>query len=86
VTDIPGVVLIFAGSALGVVTSFALWRRLPASVVVVLAAASGATVGTGALMVQTDATAVDWAVTLAVLGVISPVHSRLLFGRPGART
>jgi hypothetical protein len=83
VSDLLGVALILAGSALGLVTSFVLWRRLPAAPCVLLAVASGALVGSGALVVQSGTTTADWAVTLFALGALTPVHSRLLFGRPG---
>jgi hypothetical protein len=53
--------------------------------VIVLAAASGGIVGTGALLVQTEITVADWVVTLLVLGVLTPLHSMMLFGWPGPR-
>lgn len=79
-----GVALIVAGSALGLFTQFGLWRRLPGPAVFVLLAASGAVVGAGALLVQVGAGPGDWALTLIVLGGLTPLHGRLLFGPPGS--
>jgi hypothetical protein len=83
VTDIVGVGMIVTGAALGVLTSFALWRRLAQAPALALAAASGVMVGMGALLVQDSATAADWVVTLILLGTLAPIHSRLVFGTPG---
>lgn len=78
-----GVALIVAGSVLGLLTLFVLWRRLSLPVAFVLLAASGAAIGAGALLVQDRAVPGDWALTLFVLGVLTPLHGRLVFGRPG---
>lgn len=75
--------LIASGSLLGLVTAFGLWRRIAARAAFGLLVASGALVGAGALLVQDEAGPGEWALTLVVLGVLSPVHWRLLFGRPG---
>ena len=78
-----GVALIVGGGVLGLFTVFVLWRRLPLPVAFVLLAASGAAIGAGALLVQDRAGPGDWALTLFVLGVLTPLHGRLVFGRPG---
>jgi hypothetical protein len=78
-----GIALIVAGSLLGLFTLFGVWRRLPAPVSLVLLAASGAVIGAGALLVQEGAGPGDWALTLVVLGSLTPLHGRLVFGRPG---
>jgi hypothetical protein len=78
-----GIALIVGGSLLGLFTLFGLWRRLPAPVSLVLLAASGAVIGAGALLVQEGAGPGDWALTLVVLGSLTPLHGRLVFGRPG---
>jgi hypothetical protein len=78
-----GIAFIAAGSVLGILTSFVMWRRLPGPVGVVLLAVSGAAIGAGALLVQEEAGPGDWALTLFVLGVLTPLHGRLVFGRPG---
>jgi hypothetical protein len=83
VNDGAGVTLIVAGSVLGVITLFVLWRRLPVPAAFVLLAASGAAIGAGALLVQQGAGPGDWALTLTVLGLLTPLHGRLVFGRPG---
>jgi len=77
-----GVALIVAGSLLGLFTLFVLWRRLSLLAFVMLAA-SGVAIGGGALLVQDRAGPGDWALTLFVLGVLTPLHGRLVFGRPG---
>lgn len=78
-----GIGLIVAGSLLGLVIALGAWRRLPSWVGVVALAGCGAMVGAGALLVQDGASGVEWALTLAVLGVLTPVHARLVFGAPG---
>jgi len=78
-----GVALIVAGSVLGLFTLFVLWRRLSLPVAFALLAASGAAIGAGALLVQDRVGPGDWALTLFVLGVLTPLHGRLVFGRPG---
>lgn len=78
-----GVVLIVAGSVLGLSTLFGLWRRLAAPVALVVLAAAGVAIGAGALLVQEGAGPGDWALTLLVLGGLAPLHGRLVFGPPG---
>jgi len=78
-----GVALIVAGSVLGLFTLFVLWRRLSLPVAFALLAASGAAIGAGGLLVQDRVGPGDWAFTLFVLGVLTPLHGRLVFGRPG---
>jgi hypothetical protein len=78
-----GFCLIVAGGLLAILTSFLLWRRLPMAAAFGVLAASGAMVGTGALLVQDEAGGAEWAITLLALGVLAPMHARLLFGRPG---
>ncbi len=79
----PGIALIVCGSLLGLLVAFWGWRRLPAPLAIALLAGCGALVGSGALLVQAEATGFEWALTLAALGILSPMHARLLFGRPG---
>lgn len=81
--DGVGVALIVSGCILGLLTLFGLWRRLPVPAAFALLAASGAAVGAGALLVQEGAGPGDWALTLSVLGALTPLHGRLVFGRPG---
>lgn len=78
-----GLGLIVAGSLLVLLTVIGLWRRLPGPAALVLLAAAGAIVGGGALLVQDDPGSGDWGLTLLVLGVLTPLHARLVFGRPG---
>lgn len=80
-----GVGLIAAGAAAGLVTAFVLWRRLPPALGIALAAACGATIGAGALLVQEQAGSADWAVALAALAAFSVAHDRAVFGPAGGR-
>jgi hypothetical protein len=81
-----GIELICGGAFLALATNLILWRRLEPVLAVVLAAVSGAVVAAGALLVQGHAGVGDWAIAVAVLAVLTPIHGRAVFGRPGART
>jgi hypothetical protein len=75
--------LIVAGGLVSVLVLVGLWRRVSEPVALGLLAACGALVGAGALLVQDPVSGAEWAVTLVVLGFLTPVHARLVFGRPG---
>jgi hypothetical protein len=77
--------LIVAGAALALLTAFGLWRRLRPAVLVAAMAAAGALIGAGGLLVQSRAGPADWAVTLSLMAALTPLHCRILFGRPGRR-
>jgi hypothetical protein len=83
VNEGAGIGLITGGVALSLITVFALWRRVAGAVAFGLLAVAGVGVGTGALLVQDQAGAGEWIITLGVLGVLTPVHMRLVFGHPG---
>jgi hypothetical protein len=78
-----GVALLVDGSVAGLITQFWLWRRIPVPAAFVLLAVSGSAIGAGALLVQEGVGPGDWAITLLVLGGLTPLHGRLVFGRPG---
>jgi len=78
-----GVALIVAGASWGCVVAFGLWHRLPGPIAVPLAGLSGALAGVGGLLVQDDVGAVSWVVTMLAFVVLTPVHTRLVFGPPG---
>jgi len=78
-----GVALLVDGSVAGLITQFWLWRRIPAPAAFALLAAAGIALGTGGLLVQDRAGPGDWALTLLVLGALTPLHGRLVFGSPG---
>jgi len=78
-----GVALILLGLTVGLVAAVLLRTRLPRMAVVGLLVASGAAIGTGALLVQPEASGAEWALTLAALGVMAPFQARLIFGRLG---
>lgn len=78
-----GIVAIVAGSVTGLLVVFWKWRRLPQALAMALLAACGALVAVGALTVQEHAGAGDWAIAIGALAVLTPIHARLVFGRPG---
>ena len=80
-----GIGLIVAGAMLALLVAFALWRRLRPAVSVVALAGAGAAIGAGGLLVQEHVGAANWAVAVAFMAVLTPLHCRLLFGRAGAR-
>jgi hypothetical protein len=80
-----GVALIVAGSLVGLIVVFVLWRRLAPAVALALLAGCGVAVGAGGLLVQDVVTAAEWTLTLVALGVLAPLHARLVFGLPGRR-
>ena len=61
----------------------ALWRRLPPTAALALLAAAGAAVGAGGVLVQDRSGAGDVVVALVALAALTPLHCRLVFGRPG---
>ena len=78
-----GVATIIGASALGLLTVFVLWRRLPAAAAFAVIAACGVGVAVGGLLVQDEVGTASWVVAVVVLGVLAPVHARLVFGSPG---
>jgi len=78
-----GVATIAVATACGLVIVFFLWRRLPPVTALALMAACGMAIGAGGLLVQEDVGPTSWAVALVVLGLLAPVHARLVFGEPG---
>lgn len=78
-----GIATIAVASGCGLVIVFFLWRRLPPVTALALMAACGMAIGAGGLLVQEDVGPASWAVALIVLGVLTPVHARLVFGEPG---
>jgi hypothetical protein len=77
-----GVGVVVSAGALGL-AALARWRRLPERTAQILASALGAAVGAGALLLQDDPEVADWMVTLGVLAAFTPLHVRVLVGRPG---
>jgi hypothetical protein len=78
-----GVATIVGASALGLLTVFVLWHRVPTAAGYALTAVWGVGVAVGGLLVQDDVGAASWVLAVAVLGVVGPVHARLVFGPPG---
>lgn len=74
---------ILLGLTLGAAAATWLRTRLPRVAVIALLVASGAAIGAGALLLQSGASGVEWALTLAVLGAMTPFQARLVFGRLG---
>lgn len=84
-SDAGGFVAIAVGAALTLVVVFALWRRLPAPVALCALALAGALAGVGALAIQDAPSRADRVLTIGVLVILTPLHARLVFGRPGER-
>ena len=78
-----GVATIVGASALGLLTVFVLWHRVPAAAAYALTVVWGIGVAVGGLLVQDDVGVASWVVAVAVLGAIGPLHARLVFGPPG---
>lgn len=78
-----GVATIVGASALGLLTVFVLWRRLPAAAASSMIASCGVGLAVGGLLVQHDVGTASWVVAVVALGVAAPVHARLVFGPPG---
>jgi hypothetical protein len=83
VSTAAGVTTIVGASALGLLTVFVLWRRLPAAAASAVMAACGTGVAVGGLLVQHDVGTASWVVAVVALGVVAPIHARLVFGPPG---
>ena len=80
-----GVAVIVAGAMLGLGVALFLWRRLRAALAFAALTIAGVLVGVGALAVQERVRLADRVVTVLVLAVLTPVHGRLVFGKPGER-
>jgi len=84
VSAATGWALSVAGAGTVTATAFGLRTRLPAALVASILALAGAAVGAGALLLQAHASVADWVFTLAVLGILAPVHVRVVGGRFGS--
>jgi len=78
-----GFALIVGGVVLSLLVLLVGWPRLPAPLAYAFLAVAGGAIGTGALLVQAEAPPSSWVITLGLLGALSPLHGRLVFGRPG---
>jgi hypothetical protein len=78
-----GVATIAVAGALGLLTVFVLWRRVPAAAAFAVIALCGVGLAVGGLLVQDDVGTASWVVAIVALGVLTPVHARLVFGPPG---
>lgn len=77
--------MIAAGAAFGLFTVFVLWPRLPSIVGLTLIAVCGGAIAAGGLLLRDDPGTGDWILAIAVLAVLAPLHSRLVFGSSGGR-
>jgi hypothetical protein len=80
-----GAASIAAGVVCGSFILFVLWPRVPAALGLALTAVCGAAIAAGGLLLQEDAGMGDWILAVAVLSSLAALHSRLVFGPPGAR-
>jgi hypothetical protein len=78
-----GIALLVAGALLTLLVYLVLWRRVRPAVAFASIIACGIVLGAGALLVQDGVSSIEWALTLAVLSALGPLHGRLVFGRPG---
>jgi hypothetical protein len=78
-----GIALLVAGALLTILVYVVLWTRVRPSVAFASIVVCGLILGAGALLVQDGVSGAEWAVTLAVLAALGPLHGRLVFGRPG---
>jgi 4-hydroxybenzoate polyprenyltransferase len=85
VNETAGVALIVAGGVLALAVAFLLRRRLPGRAVFGLGAAASLAIGTGALLVQSHVSAVEWTVTLVAMSLLGPAHIRIVMGPFGRR-
>lgn len=81
-TTLGVAIIVVAGVA--VLVLLARWRRTSGRGPLALLAVLGAAIGAGALLLQDDPGAADWAVTLALMAAATPVHFRFMLGPPGA--
>ncbi len=75
--------LILGGTAVSLIVVLVLWRLIPAWAALVGVSLLGALIGVGAMLLQDDPGPADWVVALGLLISFTPVHCRLVFGRPG---
>ena len=78
----PGIALIVGGGLLALGCVFVAWNRVPLPVSMAILAVCGALVGAGALLVQDEASGVEWALALVAVATFLPLNARLAFGRP----
>lgn len=80
-----GILLIVGASGVGAFLVFGpAWRSMPAGPAIASVAACGAAIAAGGLLLQEDVGPASWVVALVALGILAPVHARLVFGPPGA--
>jgi hypothetical protein len=79
----PGVWLVAASAAVGVVAAFFLRTRLPPLLVVVILTAAGAGLGWGGMLVRDDPSMGEFVATVALLAIMVPAHVRIVLGRFG---
>ena len=80
-----GILLIVAASAVGGFLVFGPpWRSMAAGPAIASVAACGVAIAAGGLLLQEDVGAASWVLALVALGIVAPVHTRLVFGPPGA--
>jgi hypothetical protein len=81
--DGAGVALIAAGALGSLLVLFAGWRRLSALLALGILVLCGLAIGAGGLVVQAESGVGSWVITVGLLGALSPLHGRLVFGPPG---
>ena len=77
-----GVGVIVSAGLLGLLL-LARWRMVPERTAPILAPLLGVALGAGVLLLQDDPEVADWVVALGGLAAFTPLHVRMLVGRPG---
>jgi hypothetical protein len=75
-----GVWFVVAGAGLAVFASFWLRTRMPALVIAVLLAASGAGIGWGGMLLQSNPSIPEVVLAVVTLAVLVPFHVRVVVG------
>lgn len=78
-----GVAMIAVSGAMLALVMFGLWKWLPAGLAFALVVGCSLGVAAGGLLVQDEVDRASWVIALSVLGVLGPLHARLILGPPG---
>lgn len=78
-----GVAVIVVSGAMLALVMFGLWKRLPAGLAFALVVACSLGIAAGGLLVQDEVDRASWVLALSLLGVLGPLHARLILGSPG---
>jgi hypothetical protein len=80
-----GAWLVASFAAIALIAAFFLRTRVPSPVVTLALAASGAGLGWGAMLLQTEPSSAEFVAAVLILALLVPVHVRVVFGPFGRR-